>query len=89
MTTSKGERKMSRQPPMQTHVISDFIDSGKWEQETKIIFAEEKKNTIDYMEDCDNYYVVETVDQFGCVRKYLKDIVPGKITTWDNGRFLF
>lgn len=65
---------MCRTPPMNTNVINDFLTSGMWNNNEKVIFAKLIHLSSDW--DDESYFKVITVDDCGNVRNYTKDIAP-------------
>lgn len=74
---------MIRQPPLDTNVLADFQENCSFLfEEEKVIYADIKNINLDIGNE--KYYKVLTVDYFGNVREYFKDIFP-KTTAWSRG----
>lgn len=66
---------MCRTPPLNKNVINDFITSGMWADNEKIIFAKHMIISSDYDEE---YHKVMTIDENGTIRTYTKDTLPNE-----------
>ena len=63
--------------PIDHSVVYDIINSRIISSKEQIVFSIKRQTCFDD-EDL-NYYKVVTVDEFGTVRKYYKECLPGEV----------